>query len=140
MSMAGNDIPEKNTSSVNGPASGTYGEKADLTRLQASLPAPGAAIGSGSEQPSGVGPMATAPPRPPGGGPSPIDGLPAALFSQPTTRPYESVTAQPTNPPQPSATSGQQQRLAVLDALANDPSRAPETRQWAAMMLRQLIG
>jgi len=134
------DIPEKTPSSVNQPASGTYGEGADLARLKAQLPSPSAPIGSGPNTEPAPAPMGTTPPRPPDGGQSPIEGLPASLFTQPTTRPLEPGTAMPSNTPQPSTMTGQQQRIMILDALANDPSRSEETREWARMMIRILVG
>ena len=139
--MADGMIPEKTPSSVNQPASGTYGEGADLARLKAQLPATSAPIGSGPNTTPQPTPLSTTPPRPPGGGgSSPIEGLPASLFTQPTTRPLEPGNVMPDNMPQPSSMTGQQQRLMILDALANDPARSEETREWAQMMIRILVG
>lgn len=132
------DIAEKQSTSVNRPESGSYGEKADLARLQAQLPQPGAPIGSGPQAPMPA--VQSAPVRPSGQQGSPVPGLPAQLFTQPTARPSEPVTAGPTALPQRPSVNGQQERLRILDALANDPGRTPETRAWASMMLQLLVG
>ena len=134
------DIPEKTPSKVNTPeASGTYGEKADLNRLKSQLPnGPGAPIGSGPQAQQAPA-VSSAQVRPVDNQGSPVPGLPASIFTQPTRSPAESVTTMPQQPPQVSAVNGQQERLRILDALANDPKRTPETRAWATMMLNLLV-
>ena len=133
------DMPEKFASTVNKPESGSYGEKTDLARLQAQLTSPGAAIGSGPQAQPMPG-LQQAPVRPATNQGSPVPGLPAQLFTQPTTRPTEPLTAMPLGVAQRPAVTGQQERLRILDALANDPNRTPETRAWAAMMIQLLAG
>ena len=141
----GAPIPEKSPSSVNQPSSGTYGEKADLAKLKAQLPAPegSAPIGSGPQTPQNPGMAVSSSPIRPSSNDmsSPVPGLPSALFNQPTQRPGEPATTMPSNTlaqDQPSSLSGQQQRLAILDALANDPTRSEQTRAWAKIVIGQL--
>ena len=57
--------PTQNTS-VNKPASGTYGEKAELSRLQQALPDSGGRPGGGAPGPSPMSPG-----QGPAGGPGP---------------------------------------------------------------------
>ena len=138
MSMA--DIPEK-LPSVNKPESGTYGEKVDLSRLQAQLPSNGAATGPASGPAPTLPPVSDRPVRPglESQSPSPVPGLPGALLG-PTQRPWEPVTAAPAGVPQQLALTGAQRRLQILDALASSPDVSPEMREWAEMLRRILTG
>lgn len=121
---------------VNSPESGTYGERAALDRLQASLP--GQNPGS---------PAATQPMSPPQGRPGPAPtppgqggtgGPPAALFA-PTIQPDTpvstplNVNAAPVVPQ-----DGPAQRLMLWHKLANDPAVADETRELAQRMVVKL--
>lgn len=121
---------------VNAPASGAYGERAAVDRLQKSLP---------KAQPAGPGaetgaPVAPLPRTSPAGGQS-AGGLPAAILA-PSTRPdVPAMTplAQPPVNPMAEAQSWRQRNLAMLDALSNDPTRSPVTREWAANAKAKLI-
>lgn len=130
---------------MNAPTSGTYGEGADLERLKASLPA-GAVGGKPAPAPTGP-PMSAEPPmpmspnpvgRPPGAAPPP--GVPAGLV-MPTSRPDQPVSTPLSAAPAigPGAADPRQARVAILDALANDPAVSDETREWAGEVLRLLI-
>ena len=120
---------------VNTPASGTYGEKAALDRLQQSLP------GSPGAGPSAASPVAPMPSPGAGAGLStpPPPGVPAAILA-PTQRPDVPMAGpMPTTPPPPSTLGAQQRRLQVLDALANSPDVAATTREWAQLMLKAAV-
>jgi hypothetical protein len=121
---------------VNAPASGTYGEGAALENLKRQLPSP-AAPGPSAQNP--VAPM----PSPPGGGmvPAPAPGVPPALLA-PTQRPDVPVSTPlaGVGGPAPMTQSAAQRRLAVLDALANNPDVSEQTREWASTLISQLAG
>lgn len=124
-----------NPAGINRPASGTYGEKAAQSRLEAALPGPIAPTGPGGQ-------AAPAMPNPGMGQPSSAPaGLPPALL-RPTDRPdvpaSTPLAAPPVNPVA-AAQSGRQRRLAILDALSNDPKASDETRRWAQMQVKNLI-
>lgn len=135
---------------ANRPESGTYGEKADLQRLRQSLPAmdpqppqPGVPgnplINTALRQ--GV-PTHGRPGRPQG--PQPPAGVPASVM-RPTDRPTEPVasmrTVADTAPiaAAQSTVTATQQRLAVLDALANSPDVGAKTREWARMVMGMIL-
>ena len=140
--MAEMDIektPTQNTS-VNKPESGTYGEKAELANLKSALPP----MGTPQQQAGMEGP-----------GPLPERGIPQqqgrpkegpAMLPQgamsPTQRPTVPIS-QPMAPTQaplpPKQQAGDQQRLAILDALTTDPEVSEETREWAKLVLEALI-
>jgi len=140
--MAEMDIektPTQNTS-VNKPESGTYGEKADVAALKSALP-----------------PMATPEAQGVGGGPGPLpdrgmpqkEGRPTegpALLPQgmmaPTQRPGVPLSQAPAPGPAPmppKQQAGDQQRLAILDALTTHPEVSEETREWAKLVMESLI-
>ncbi|HCC99403.1 MAG TPA: hypothetical protein DER64_02655 [Planctomycetaceae bacterium] len=130
--------------SVNEPEGGTYGEKAELNRLKASLPPMGAPgqQGGGRTAPSlgaptsaGGGPMGRPKNAPP--------GVPPALLG-PTQRPNTPLgtrlqPGQQTPPMPPRAQAADQQRLMVLDALTTHPDVSAETKEWAALVRDALI-
>lgn len=132
--------------SVTQPASGTYGESADLERLKASLPA-GSVGGPAAPAPKAP-PISTEPvtqPQPtPGGRPPgspPPPGLPSVLAA-PTDRPEVPVST-PLAMPQmgtPAIADPRQARLAILDALVTNPGVSPETREWAQTVIHVLLG
>lgn len=117
------------------PSSGTYGEGAALARLKQQLPV----VEQSAQEP---GQSAAPMPTPPMGGGisnSPPTGLPPGILA-PTNRPDTPVSTplgQPTNPL--AAQTGRQRRIAVLDALANDPNVSDQTREWAQINLRALV-
>ncbi len=140
--MAEMDIektPTQNTS-VNKPESGTYGEKADVANLKASLP-PMAA----PEQ-QGVG--GTPGPLPTRGMPQkegrPAEGpamLPQGVMA-PTQRPGVPISQpmdQGAAPMPPKQQAADQQRLSILDALTTHPEVSEETREWAKLVMEALI-
>jgi hypothetical protein len=120
------------------PGSGTYGEKAALDRLKASLP----------EVPPGAGPTGTqqAPmPLPPAGSPgAPApSAAPADLFA-PTQRPDVPVSTPlqmggPAQSPVQAAATARQRNMAVLDSLANDPNVSDVTREWAQNLISNMV-
>lgn len=131
---------------VNQPASGTYGEKAAITNLQAQLPAMPVNQPPGGAQPPQIStdPVSPTPPQ--------REGRPATSAALPPGVP--SVIVAPTDHPQIPVTTplqgqpdagamGQtaaQRRLQILDTLANSPDVAPETQQWAKMVMRVIVG
>lgn len=120
---------------VSTPSSGVYGEGAALQRLKEQLPA----VEQTAQEPG----MSGAPmPTPPGNSSmpgSPPPGLPSSILS-PTTRPDVPVSTPLTVPQQaPMAETGRQKRLAMLDALENDPNTGEATREWASTLRRALI-
>ena len=135
------DVPELEKTptadtSVNEPESGTYGEKADLSRLRQSLPPMGPPGSQGTGQPGPV----DAPPagRRPQQGPT---GIPAALMG-PTDRPDVPLgqpLVQGGTPSPPRHQAADQQRLAILDALTTHPDVSGETREWALLVRDALI-
>lgn len=122
---------------VNTPASGTYGEKAELERLKQQLPS--------AEPVQPVPTSSQAGPVPIGRGRAPAvpsaSGLPSGLTS-PTRRP--DVPALPNTPvgqdPYGGAVDARQRRLRVLDAIANSQEVSPETREWAEILVQKLAG
>lgn len=121
---------------VNTPASGTYGEKASLERLIGQLPT--APSGGGQSGPTPVSPMQS----PAGGRPpmSPPAGVPSVMMS-PTQRP-DVPGSTPLAMPAPGVSApqtGRQRRMAVLDALANNPDVSDQTREWASVLIETLI-
>ena len=121
---------------VNTPASGTYGEGAALERLKAQLPAAPTGAAPSAADPSA--PMPTPPAGPPAAS-APAGGLPSALLA-PTQRPDVPVgTPLDMGAPPPSAMSGRQRRMAILDALVNSPEVSDETRELAQMLMERLI-
>lgn len=115
---------------VNRPDSGTYGEKAALERLQASLP--------GMDPAAPAAPAA--PPGQPGPGPLPPQapaGLPSVL-TEPTRNPGVPVST----PLQPQPTVGADRRaqaLQQLQILMSSPEVSEETREWAAAVLNKIV-
>lgn len=111
------------------PASGTYGDGAELDRLESALP---------SLQPQQSSPTVAAPspmtPRPPQ---APMSGLPEGLFA-PTTQPNVPVSTPPTQQA-PVAGTPPEQRIQLLDAYANNPAFSETTRQFFASYRDKLI-
>lgn len=125
---------------VNSPASGTYGEKADLSRLQQQLPAPTPGGTAGPATPSlpSVSQTPVRPQSPAAPGASAPPGVPAALLA-PTNRPYEPVTTPPPGGMVPGAVSADQRRIQTLSMLAENPNVSDSTREWAGLLLRALL-
>lgn len=129
---------------VSRPASGAYGERAAVEQLKSQLPASGAGAG-GPAGPGGPAlpplnpPTPTAPSYvPPASGNLP-PGVPAPLAA-PTNRPYEPVNTPVGGPPMAAPLTDAQRRIQLLDVLANSPSVSDETREWARLVLRSLVG
>ncbi len=126
---------------LNKPASGTYGEKADLNRLKQALPpmerGKQGAPQQGSPMPS---PSGQVPQRPMGRPTNAPSKAPAGL-SAPSGKPNvpldTSLRQQPSMPPRNSASD--QQRLAILDALSTHPDVSEETREWASIVKEYLV-
>jgi hypothetical protein len=124
-----------NPAGINKPNSGTWGEKAAQSRLEAALPGPIAPTGPGG---AGAPPMPTPAAAPAGGAPA---GLPPSIL-RPTERPdvpASTPLATPPVNPLAGAQSGRQRRLAILDAIANDPKASTQTREWAQLNIKNLI-
>lgn len=121
------------------PESGTYGERAELEALHQQLPsgapaagapAPGVAPGPPPGMPQGQRPAS---------GPA---GLPGGLLA-PSGRPDVPVFSPldeglPQNP-MAGAVDAQQQRLLLLDALAEHPEASLEVKEWARVVREKLI-
>lgn len=121
---------------VNAPSSGTYGQGAALERLKQSLPK-AQTPGPGAETGAPVSPLPRTSPADPSG----PAGVPPAIMA-PTSRPdVPAMTplALPAANPMSDASSWRQRNLAMLDALANDPTRSPTTREWASGALAKLV-
>jgi len=133
--------PDKQPSAVNSPKGGTYGEGAELERLQQSLPG----AGPGGAQPGagpGPGPPPVAPrPQGPAGGTSGPPGVPAAILG-PSDRATPVATPLQTPPMNPleGIADERQQRMALYDQLANHPGVSPSTREFFAEIRDQLAG
>lgn len=118
---------------VNKPASGTYGEGVALERLKQQLPVPDAV----PAMPAGPSAMPSPPVSSPGSPPPP--GLPPVLLA-PTARPDVPMASPLAGVPmaqQPMTAA--QRRLAVLDALVNSPDVSQETREWAQLVIENLV-
>lgn len=131
--------------SVNKPASGTYGEKADAARLKAQLPQSQPQGGAAPGGPTPMGAPAVGGIPNPQGRPANADlppGVPAAL-GHPTERPgvpLSNPLVGPTPNPVTQAESARDARVALLMALVNDPSVSDTTREWAQTVLEMLNG
>lgn len=130
--------------SVNKPASGTYGEKAELDRLKQALPtgqtAPGGPGGPTPLQGPQPGPMPQDNGRPPNSTMPP--GVPGAL-GHPTDRPNVPQSQRLQGPgvnPVTQAESARDARVATLMALTQSPSVSDATREWAQMVLEMING
>lgn len=145
--MADTLTPEQTP--VNQPQSGTYGEKAELRKLQQSLPE--GAIGQPAPAPGAdlppirplVQPTKQTEGRPQTGGRVPPGVSPALLM--PTDRPDTPVSTPLADQfdsriASPQIQTPQQGRLLVLERLANSPNVSAETREWAEHILEILIG
>jgi hypothetical protein len=112
------------------PQSGTYGEKAELARLQQELPTSGAPA-----EPTQPTPPQVQPRRQPG----PDNGLPRGLLA-PTRRPEVPASTPPQGPVDPYAgvVQAQQRRVRYLEILSSSPDATPEVREWARILLRKL--
>lgn len=120
---------------VNEPASGTYGEKAELARLQQELPSSDPTQTAQQVQPTpSRGGLST------GGGPgSAPAGLPAGLTA-PTTRPDVPVSTPLAGPP-PDLMAGaadQRQRRIVFARLLSEQGQSPEIREWGRILYQKL--
>lgn len=130
--------------SVNKPASGTYGEKAQVERLRQALPtAPSAPGGPGGptpmQAPPGGRPLPNAPGRPSSSTMPP--NVPEVLAHR-TERPNVPMSTPLMGPTQSnvaSAESAKQARVAMLMALKDSPEVSETTREWAAALLQALL-
>jgi hypothetical protein len=137
--------PMGNEPSVNAPASGPYGEGAALQRLQDALPKaqPSPTAPSGPPMPS-VSPEPAQPTspqregRPPSGAALP-PGVPSPILA-PTDRPDVPVSTPLASQSATPSLSAAQQRLQILDLLAESPGVSPTTQAWAQMVRRVIIG
>jgi len=121
---------------VGQPASGTYGEKKSLSNLQADLPTRPVQPAPPDQTPPPVSPKPVTPVR--SSRDSQVPGVPAPILD-PTGRPGVPVNTPLLNQPEPSPQqTGSQQRLAVLDMLANSTEVTDTTREWAQMMISVL--
>lgn len=132
--------------SVMSPASGTYGEKADLNRLKGQLPpmGPAGGPGSGPVRPEPLPKSGAEVPVRPGGRPMDApDGVPGALMG-PTNRPEVPVgtplsRAEPPSSAFANARSQRQARVTLLQQLQDSPEVSEATRQWARLVLETMI-
>lgn len=125
--------PTANTS-VNKPESGTYGERAALDELRASLPPMEGQLPGVGEGPS---PMPSpSPSLPPGAGGRP-QRLPAGVPGVILAGDPGAVGAPAPTAPQPTV-DPQSARLMLLQALATSPEVSEATREWAQLILEAL--
>jgi hypothetical protein len=121
---------------INSPASGTYGEKASLQRLEQSLPK-AAPPGPGQEQGAPVAPLPNTSPAPrpqPGAVPAGILS-PSTMPDVPQSTPLAGIPANP----MVAAQTARQRRLSALDAWISNPATSPETKEWAQTWRDKLI-
>jgi len=132
---------EKTPTKVNQPTSGTYGEKAANDRLAAALPVqPGGPPGGAPAPPPMTDQPVVPQSRPPGAAGGLPPGVPGPLGA-PTERPSVPVDTPLGAGPAPAPVlTAAQQRVRILDLLANNPDVAPSTREWAESVRRVLIG
>lgn len=126
----------------NEPSSGTYGAKAQVDALKKAIgmPPPNSG-GAPGGAPAGPPDMSTAPggvkPSTPGG---PF-GLPAAITNptqQPNVPSTTPLAAPPVNPV--AGAQGQSQKnLALLDMLTRNPDVSDSTREWAQLVLNNVV-
>jgi hypothetical protein len=128
------------TPAVNQPDSGTYGEKADVARLQSALPKGAIGQPAAPQQPPALSP---APVRPnpgmdgrPQTGAAVPPGIPSALLT-PGADNFNAPVA-PTSQPAPQTRP--QQTLFTLDLLSRSPDVSSATREWAKHVLTVLLG
>lgn len=124
------------STSVMKPESGTYGEVAELDKLSQDIQPPGVPGSGGGAPPQ---PSAPAPGMPTGPRPQPAAGTVPDILLAPTKQPDVPASTPLVGQAQmPSAVTGNQRRLAVLDALSRSEEVSDETREWAALVLQQL--
>lgn len=123
--------------SANSPASGTYGEKAELNRLQQQLPpmnrpGMGAATGGPAPMPQ---PDVQVPGRPGGRPVQAPAGVPDVIFQGgPTQGPAAPMG------PAPAPADPRAAQLTLLQQLSEAPDVSEETREWARLVLEAIIG
>jgi len=127
---------------VNQPASGTYGDKANLDRLESNLPDPtpgspgdpNAAAGAPPIDTQGVTNVRSN--RDAAG----LPGLPAPILTK-SDRPNSPAGRTPLDRGNPTAAvSPSQKRLALATMLAESPDVSEETRELAKLWVRMLTG
>lgn len=117
--------------SVNQPESGTYGEKADVNKLKASLPPMGPGQATPGLEPSPMPqPTPGVPAQEGGRPPNAPPGVPGALFAGGPPTPAEQPNA-------PSA-SPEAARITLLEQLASSEEVSEVTREWAKLILEAL--
>lgn len=137
-------LPTNNN--VNKPESGTYGEKADLNRLQQSLPEmpTGGPAGAPAPQLPRSGQNLRPAPSDPITGSAPLPRTPGSvppLLARPTDYPNRPVsTPLGGNPQAPTTMTAQQRRLQILDALSRSPDVSEETKEWASIVRKSILG
>lgn len=117
---------------VNKPASGSYGDVANLDELKKALP-------QAPTTPSG--PLSTQPMPTPQTGSigTPPQGLPPGILA-PTSRPDIPASTPMAAPPSAATPqSDRQRRLAIVDALLQAPNTSEVTREWAQHVKDALI-
>lgn len=110
------------------PESGTYGEKADLARLQSSLPP----VASPASPAGPAGPSTP----PPAGRSARSGGLPPGLLA-PSRQPGVDASTPLTARQSPILETSTQRNVAMLETLAVSPSVSQETRDWATLVLNR---
>lgn len=129
----------QNGPKVNRPASGTYGEKADLDRLKQQLPPMNPQQEGGGPAGPAVSPPTVGlpgqPGRPPGGPPGVPGGImaPTSLPNVPLGTPLQQGGA-----PAGQSQNAQEARIGLLQQLANSQDVSEETRDWAKAVLALL--
>lgn len=119
---------------VNKPASGTHGDKAELQRLEDSLPDP-TDEAAGPELPP-IDPTGVRNVRSNRNAPG-LPGVPRPLLA-PTNRPNVPVNTPLRRGGGPAQQTSAQRNLAIVDMLANSPDVSEDTREWARLMLTLL--
>lgn len=129
------DSPEQQPQPpVNQPASGTYGEKTELKRLQDALPTSQPQTGPEQGQQRR---RSEQPPARPTKNPQQAQGLPGVPAAILGSRSPSGAAPQE---PQTAQVDPRQARLGTLIRLASNPQVSEETREWAQLQIRDLTG
>lgn len=135
------DAPEvtaidKMPGSVNKPASGTYGDQANLDDLRSSMSVPGAETGSASPQPAPAPPGAPRGQQPQVSAPGTVPDILLRPSTQPGTPPSTPLAGE--GIPSDVSAGVSAGHRAILQRLAAAPNVSQTTRRWAQAVLESL--
>lgn len=115
-----------------------YGARTELERLAEALGQQAPAVRTGENRPYLERPSAKVPAPPPQRTASPPPGIPAAVLA-PTDRPEVPVNTPLVTAPPMAQPAPDQARLALLDRLRSSPSVSPTTREWARLLIEEIL-